>query len=121
MVLFMMDLSFLRLSSERLGWERLGYLTPEKPMELTTFLPKAIKRMRTGRAAIRVAAMRPLQSGAPCGDWDLKTPSPTVRTRTFSSWPTSSGQKYSFHVPMNVSKASVARGAAELGSTIWKK
>ena len=65
--------------------------------------------------------MSPDQSGAPCGDWDLKTLRPTVRTRTFSSWPTSRGQKYSFHWPMNVSSASVARGAAALGRTIWKK
>ena len=56
-------------------------------MELTTRLPKAMKSRRTGRAAIRVAAIRPDQSGAPCGDWDLKTPRPTVRTRTLSSWP----------------------------------
>ena len=45
-------------------------------MELTTRLPKAMKSRRTGRAAIRVAAIRPDQSGAPCGDWDLKTPRP---------------------------------------------
>ena len=68
-----------------------------------------------------VAAIRPDQSGAPCGDWDLKTPRPTVRTRTLSSWPTSSGQKYSFHWPMKVSSARVASGAAAFGSTIWKK
>lgn len=62
-----------------------GYLIPENPMELTTFLPKAMNKIRIGRAAIRVAAISPLQSGAPYGDWDLKTLKPTVRTRTFSS------------------------------------
>ena len=65
--------------------------------------------------------MSPDQSGAPCGDWDLKTPRPTVSTRDSSEVPTSSGQKYSFHWPMKVSRARVAIGAAALGMTIWKK
>lgn len=62
-------------------------------MELMIFLLKAKKRMRTGSAAMRVAAMRPAQSGLPCGVCYRKTPSATVRTRLSSVPPTSSGQK----------------------------
>src|SRR5690606_21332872 len=97
------------------------HLVPLNPMELTIRLPKMAKRIRTGRADTSVAAMRPDQSGAPCGDCDLKTPSPTVSTRVLSSDATRSGQKYSFHCVMNVSSASVASGAAAFGRTIWKK
>src|ERR1039458_894728 len=102
------------------GWPPVGadYLMPENPIELTILRPKAAKRMMIGNAATRAAAIRPAQSGLPCGVCDLKTPRATVRTRTLSLCPTSSGQKYSFQALMKVSRPRVVMGAALSGRMI---
>jgi hypothetical protein len=62
-------------------------------MELTIRLAKRLKSTSIGRAATRVAAISPDQSGPVCGVWDLKTPRATVRTRERSVYDTMSGQK----------------------------
>ena len=71
-----------------------AYLIPEKPMELTIRLPKHGEqhdhRQRRDERGRHQARPSP---APPCGVWDRKTPSATVSTRTFSCWPTSSGQK----------------------------
>ena len=97
------------------------YLMPEKPIELTTFLREDEEQdqHREGgdqggrhQAGPVRDALRGLR---------LEHAERTVSTRVCSLLPTSSGQKYSFHMPMKVRMASVAIGAALIGRMIRKK
>ena len=56
-------------------------MIPVKPMELTMRRAKAMNSRSIGRAATRVAAMSPAQSGPVCGAWERKTARATVSTR----------------------------------------
>src|SRR6478735_2491758 len=76
--LFMLVGAFLVVELFWLVGREWNYLMPENWMELTTRRPKMTNRMMIGRAASRVMAIRPGQSGEPPGVCDRKTPSATV-------------------------------------------
>ncbi len=50
-----------------LSMGQMSHFRPEKPIELTIFFANAKNKMRMGSAATRTAAIRPAQSGLPCG------------------------------------------------------